>query len=123
MGYELIGPQREFRFNMTGWPSVLQMAESHGWMPLGTKRPQEPFGDSRWGGSYYTNDGQIVTPEDAAALGDALTRALPDLQQEPTALQGDVVDEDPDEVHAWRGNRQRVADFIAFCREGGFEIS
>src|SRR5438034_397715 len=63
------------------WPKLLRLARAHGWTPRGATQPAEEsryFPGGRWdGNNYTTNDGQIVSAEDAAALADALEAALP----------------------------------------------
>jgi hypothetical protein len=85
--------------------------------------------------SYLSNEGKRVAAEDAAALAEALERALPDLPahdalidktvQHPQ-LPGDrfvMVGTAVNPFEWFSGDkRQTVKDFIAFCRQGGFEI-
>jgi hypothetical protein len=67
-------------FRVGTWGSLLRMAYSYGWEPAGTQ-PGPVYGDSDrlWDGDYFTNSGQVLTNEDAAALADALERALLDI--------------------------------------------
>jgi len=62
-------------FNIHAWPLLLKLAMTYGWQPLGT----ELSGESNWDGTYFSNDLQIVTAEDAAALANALETALDDI--------------------------------------------
>jgi hypothetical protein len=118
------------------WPKLLRLAQAHGWKPLGTSQPDEElvhFPNHRWDRSNYTtNDGQIVSAEDAQALSNALEAALrqipehdalakfrtadggiPILPQAPSAS-----DED------WFSGETKapLVEFIAFCRHGSFRI-
>jgi len=68
MGYDLLNAQDEdYRFDLIAWPKVLHLARQGGWKPTGTLSSAysgtEP---DDWGGCYTSNDGQWVTPEDAA---------------------------------------------------------
>lgn len=69
------------RFNIFQWPRLLDLARSYGWQPLRTqctkKYAEENPND--WNGSYSSNDGQLVTAEDALALAEALEKALDDI--------------------------------------------
>lgn len=78
MGYDLSNVNNEelnFGFNSLSWRSVLQIAQRYGWKPAGTVDQDEP----EWDSTYFSNDGQTVTTEDATALADALERALDDI--------------------------------------------
>jgi hypothetical protein len=80
-----------------------------------------------------TNDYQLVTAADAAALADALERALPDIPNE-SAWSGppggirvlpDGTTEDlpePNALQYWAGNKAYLQEFIAYCRAGAFAI-
>ena len=90
-----------------------------------------------WRGGYFSNDYQWVTEEDAAALADALERALatlaasssggstlprlPILEERLTPAGMVVNDDDPLDWFSG-GGQQRLHEFIAYCRAGGFAI-
>lgn len=107
-----------FDLNLGAWAEVRSLARRHGWEPLGTVTPTEKDADglsippdSEAGAremDYTTNGAQRVLARDAAALADALERALK------------TGDPSKEEELEW------VADFlpafIAFCRKGGFWI-
>src|SRR5439155_9949269 len=57
------------------WPKLLRLAQAYGWRPRGTTLPEDS--DGSWDRNYTSNDGQVVSSEDAAALADALEAALP----------------------------------------------
>jgi hypothetical protein len=97
---------------------------------LGLSFPSDPVL-----GLYFCNDGNRVTAEDAAALADALERALPDLPQHdalghksfehPSEPGVRLIRSDtPVNPFEWFSgkNKKRVEEFIAYCRKGGFEI-
>ena len=84
--------------------------------------------------TYFCNSGYRVTAEDAQALAEALEQALPDVPDhdamedktfEHPAMPGVrlVNLTTPINPYEWFGGKKDLLqDFIAFCREGGFEI-
>ena len=112
MSIELIqGEEGYLRFagdETTTYRELLDLAQKHGWEPLGTigARSLHEDGsyseeDPDWDGNYVTNDWQSVTKEDAGNLAEGLEKAGP---------QGDRYKE---------CFRKKL---IAFCREGAFHI-
>jgi hypothetical protein len=106
MGFDFTSRQGEaFRFSVWEWRATLELARDFGWLPKGTLAPDDydpdddggfstkdvvtgqrvDFdvpGDGRrgaWSGTYSTNDGQVVTDEDAASMADAIERALTEI--------------------------------------------
>lgn len=78
MGYDLSNDNGDyFRFNIHGWRPILTLAKKYGWVPAQTVKRV----NKSWSGSYYSNDGQKVTAKDAAAIADALEKALPYLSE------------------------------------------
>src|SRR3982750_4234464 len=69
------------------WPIVRKLAQDFGWQPSGTQPPEgwdaelEAIGE--WDGRYSSNDGSLVTTEDALALAAALELALASDDFEP----------------------------------------
>ena len=139
MGMDLVNEFRDFHFSLYGWENVLALAEMYGWRPAGTLPPQpeavgEPAG--AWNGNYFLNDGQTVTAEDAGNLADALERALADIPNH------DAAGHKTTKVKTWTGvvqtvlpgakisplealsgpHKSSVREFIAFCRQGSFEV-
>jgi hypothetical protein len=84
--------------------------------------------------SYFYNSGFRVTAEDSRALADALERALPDVPEHDALAGKAFVHPDlpgvrlvdattPVNPYEWFGGKKELLrDFIAFCRQGGFEI-
>jgi hypothetical protein len=68
-------------FSIDSWPRLLDLARLYGWKPMGTQNELwlQEENDEDWDGDYCTNDGQIVLSEDAAALADALEKAVVDI--------------------------------------------
>jgi hypothetical protein len=136
MGVDLTGCETEeiLSINWHGWRTLLTIGEEFGWTPRGTSDPY-PF--EEWGdpgryfvptpdrhmhdGSYFSNDGWWVDPEDAASLWAALEAALEaeDYTDKPVASEtlnphGSSCEED---LRTW------VQRSIAFYRESqGFRI-
>lgn len=88
MGYDLTNEQGNYyRFNISGWSPVLSLGRKYGWEPAGTviystrsrrkigERPKAKI-DKTWSGTYFSNDGQTVTRQDALNLANALSNAL-----------------------------------------------
>jgi hypothetical protein len=85
-------------------------------------------------GSYFYNCGFRVTAEDARALAEALERALPDVPDHDALAGKTFTHPDlpgvrlvnattPVNPYEWfSGKKGLLQDFIAFCRQGGFEI-
>lgn len=165
MGYDLVGEGgRYYRFNVRAWPYTFDLAVAFGWKPAGTK-PQvlvnaetgevideeaddAPFSldvptklvmdleDKSWDGSnYFSNDGQLVTSEDAAALAAALERALQAYRDADLPNGGHGTPSLVARLFGRRNSRQDNAlrqmneqfasdlkEFIDFCLQGEFAI-
>lgn len=137
---DLRGEGGFFRWSTIAWDKVLDLADAHGWERAGTLAPVcvdefgRPFRIAGWDGSYDTNDGQVVLAEDAAALACALESALddiPDFECGEKLVEmnlGSVLTmemDNPDLTPAafFSGpDKERLAEFILFCRAGAFEI-
>jgi hypothetical protein len=136
MGYELVSDSgAETGFNLFSWAIARRLAEDFGWQPRGTLPPEgwdaevEKIGE--WDGRYTSNDGQFVTAEDALALGASLEAALASDVFETRIRSlyagavaqirsGGVSVADPEsDAPAWRSS---FAEFVHFCRQGGFRI-
>ena len=88
MGFDLMGKKGSFSTNIAGWGYLFNLAFENGWAPEGTKTPGtiqmiNPYGDGpypeildNWCGSYFSNDFQVVTEEDATNMANALERSL-----------------------------------------------
>lgn len=86
MGYELRGKGDTVSLNIAGWEFIVDVAKAYGWIPMGTQ-PTDltypngmPLGAQEdWRGSYFYNEWQIITEQDASNIADALQRALQDI--------------------------------------------
>jgi hypothetical protein len=104
--------------NWPGWTYIMTLALAHGWKPLGTRLSDDYGIDPDWDGGYGSNDGQVVTAEDADALATALERALACHPCDDVCVHG----EPRDEVICFREGRAWLRQMIAFFRQGGFAI-
>jgi hypothetical protein len=157
MSYELVNQSLEVCqiFSRQSWAKALELARLCGWHPTGTQPP--PLLDfyqlqAEWNGTYMTNDGQVVSAEDALSLAAALHKSLgniPDanlpsdwtskfwledplpewLSPEEKAiieecLQDGMLDiMGTDPFEFFAGHEKRyLIEFIKFCRLGSFEI-
>jgi hypothetical protein len=87
MSFELVSQPTDLcrTFSRQFWAKALELAQSYGWKPLGTRPPLNiDFYElcAEWDGRYLTNDGQTVKAEDARSLAAALERSLDDIPDE-----------------------------------------
>jgi hypothetical protein len=87
MSYELISRSTVLcrTFSRQFWAKALELAQSYGWQPRGTRPPSHlDFSElgAEWDGRYLTNDGQTVNAEDALSLAASLQRSLDDISDE-----------------------------------------
>lgn len=74
MGVDLLGTSGQKRLDFGTWADVQILAVAHGWTPAGTEGSWEQDRRPR-GYDYNSNNGQWVTPVDAASMAAALRRA------------------------------------------------
>jgi hypothetical protein len=156
MGVDLSGAGGCEWLSWTVWGNLLNLAREYGWEPAGTEPPsvtvKNPDGSidhemsaiyswsyGGWDGTYFTNNCQLVTDEDAASIAEALEQALGDIPDEGTVETVRVINLDPSldagskdpdhdapvrSVEKFGGShgKQLVKDFIVYCRAGGFAI-
>ncbi len=142
MSLDLVNERGSTRFTVYVWDQTLALARMYGWRPAGTRPPKDWPEESEgraWSGSYVLNGGQTVAREDASHLADALERALDDIPDHyaawPKAVEGKdggpLIPVNPaasrlervQPLEALSGeNKAALAEFIAFCRQGAFEI-
>ena len=138
MGMDLEGPGRYFRWNNRAWYDLLELATEFGWVPMGTGPPRGTL-KAQWRHRlYYGNDGQRVYARDAAALADALERALAATQTRGPRRRTYRDAKSSDYAEAMvTGSRKRkrvpvhdlptsdsdsIRKFIRFCRAGSFRV-
>ena len=138
MGMDLAGPGRDFYWTNRSWCDLLELAKDFGWVPMGTGPPRGTL-KAEWGrGLYYGNDGQRVYARDAAALADALERALAATSKRNPRPRRYRAAQSHDDIEALlTGGRKRdrvpvrdlcaedprsIRKFIRFCRAGSFRL-
>ena len=158
MSYELVNPSIALcrKFSRPFWAKALELARLYGWQPLGTGPvPGLDFSKlgADWQGIYMTNDGQVVSAEDACALAAALERSLTDIPDARLEMDWDFSLCLEDDLPEWLSPVERalvegelqeglldimgthplaffagdekshLIQFIRFCRLGSFEIA
>ena len=157
MGMDLVNRHDDYIwFRHMVWARMLYLADDHGWQPAGTVSPYEHndpnskyYIPEPWYGGYASNDGQMVTSNDAYAFADALERAcerIPDerilsgehvkVENLPASINDPVVnllvrigcvDTVPREFlnvyEFFSGDgKTAIKELIAFCRQGEFYL-
>jgi len=118
MVMDIWGAGGELHFSSQGWAKLLELAHSHGWEPAGTLEPTWPYDEpppedlKPWDGTYFSNDYQKVTAEDASHLAEALEKALQEIPEEdaPGTLELTL---DPSEIP---GHQQAIASSLAITQ-------
>jgi hypothetical protein len=134
---------------------ALELARFYGWMPMGTQPPSTysfHILDAEWSGMYLTNDGQIVSAEDACSLARALEKSLDDIPddnfnmnwnprfwvegdlpewlspQEKELVEDGLDEHSPDcaKQHPFEffagDEKHHLVHFLRFCRLGSFMV-
>jgi hypothetical protein len=128
-------PAKTLRLSVEAWYGLLELAETHGWNPVGTGLP--PWWSSsgngsngfnlaaqdNWNGDYVTGEGGLVMLEDALNLADALERAFWEFEPQFSRVLTEIL---PDFL---RPRQDRflpgigaIALTAEFCRSGAFWI-
>jgi hypothetical protein len=112
MSYELVHQTTltSRTFSRQFWAKALELAQSYGWKPLGTRPPAhldfyELFAE--WDGRYLTNDGQTVKAEDAHSLAAALERSLDDISNENAPNDWNSLVQFEDDLPEWLSPEER----------------
>jgi len=138
MGYSICGADedKDQSLNICSWRALLILAYSFGWKPKGTvfycwqvnktgekihplyvdenRKDGGWVKDGDWSGTYFTNDWQEITAEDAHNLAKALKRALliiPDEGVNAPELPQGCRESSDDEIHALLDNREYLISF------------
>ena len=149
MGYDLSNVNgKYFRWNMWGWAEVVNLALAYGWQPKGTELEyNDEYYETyqQWekvsqdlDGSYFGNNGQRVTKEDAQAFGEALESSLDDLPDEDVKDRSNSTIDDAfmeERAKVWnqekatliegfsgKENKDYLKEFITFLNEDAFYI-
>ena len=117
MSFEFQGVGGYFVFRQHSWPEVTDLARDYGWTPSACYElmPDGKHIDLNRPYGYWSNEGQVILPDDAAALAEALEKALADSAIRPRARKLAQRIEDV-------GGRTKLSDFVAYCRKGAFQI-
>ena len=106
MSYELVSRSTVLcrTFSRQFWAKALELAQSYGWQPRGTRPPSHlDFHEleAEWDGRYLTNDGQTVSAEDALSLAASLQRSLDDISDENLPLDWGSILQLEDDLPEW----------------------
>ena len=106
MSYELVSRSTVLcrTFSRQFWAKALELAQSYGWQPRGTRPPSHlDFHEleAEWDGRYLTNDGQTVGAEDALSLAASLQRSLDDISDENLPLDWGSILQLEDDLPEW----------------------
>jgi hypothetical protein len=137
VGFDLTSESGEtYQMRSGGWSLILSIADAYQWAKQGSL-PPEGVVPSDWDGTYASNDGQRVTPEDARAFADALERMLADpgrvarVREVAILLEAEVremakrdygIDLPPDNHDEYPIDEASLGALVRFCRQGGFRI-
>ncbi len=143
MGYCISGRDESLdqRFNIWGWRSLFTLALYFGWEPQGTVskiwknnktgelvghqdydpdkcKDGEWVNDDDWDGSYFYNDWQEITADDAQNLAEALEKALEYMSDNKT-------DKTEEALNNWSGleAQEVVKDCINLFKSGSCVIT
>jgi|SRR5215213_11985611 hypothetical protein len=113
MSYELISQSTILcrTFSRQFWAKALELAQSYGWKPMGTRPPSHldfyQLG-AKWDGRYLTNDGQTVRAEDALLLATALERSLDDIPDDSPPMDWGSTFQSEDDLPEWLSPEERA---------------
>ena len=143
------------KFSREFLDKALALARLYGWRPMGTHPPvglKLYLLNAEWDGAYLTNDGQVVSAEDARSLACALEKSLDDIPDDGMTMdwnprlwleddlpewlspdEKDLIEDGLDEhspdcakLHPFQffaGDEKRhLIHFIRFCRLGSFIV-
>lgn len=131
MGMSLSGKGGYFSWTHIEWANILGIAYENGWKPMGTRGFNLYSGssipDEEWSGTYFSNDHQRVTAEDASNIADALESFLrtlsPDESQDDLYSFNSLVVEGNPKIFFGEYLKTKIEKFIDFCRAGCFRVS
>jgi hypothetical protein len=112
MSYELVSQSTVLcrTFSRQFWSKALELAQLHGWQPMGTRPPLHvdlyELG-AEWDGRYFTNDGQTVKTEDALALAVALEQSLDDIPSGNHPMDWDSMFQPENDLPEWLSPEER----------------
>jgi len=126
-------PDRMVCLTSRAWHSILEIAEQHGWLPIGAAQPEWLWGSGNWllldeeqdqfPNQISYGDGRLVLLDDALNLADALERAF--LAFEPERIRS-YTDLTLSGVFGPARNGKpgigTILEVAAFCQSGAFWI-
>lgn len=128
-------PNRTLSMTNPTWYRILEVAEEHGWSPMGTMMPEwwletefaqfgygldDPYG---WQGSYTEEDERLVMLEDALNFAEALEQAY--LKYEPEYIYDWAEFFLPNWLYAPRCKKLAIGvleEIVQFTQMGAFSI-
>lgn len=136
MGMDLRGPSGQLHLTVHQWREILMVARRFGWEPRGTVPPVMPGWPADERGGYLSNDLNLVEEEDAAAIAEALDRALT-MTVDVAAMIGKLFGLETHPITDTAELRklayeccrfrfstlERLEEFIRYCRSGSFCIA
>lgn len=93
------------------WQMLLHLAKVGGWQPEST---------DGFDAAYLQPEGQKVSAADASCIADALERVLDDIPDFVIPLGKKI---HVFEYFSGERNKDRIVEFIKFCRRGAFRIT
>ncbi len=137
LSYRLVNqnnPEKTLGINRQTWYGILDLAEEHGWNPMGTVQPEwqaeagdfyDPWAYERQpglNGSYTEDPVSLVLFEDALNFADALENAFSVYEPEWTWLY--CFEDNPFTLPArqFKPSIGAISLVMDFCREGTFYI-
>jgi hypothetical protein len=128
-------PSQVLIISTRAWYNLLQLAEKHGWCPMGTILPDWLMGMGLGkngsdfdgigydGGTYTPQTSRLVNLDDALNLADALERIFLTLEPTPVYPQGIVLQADWEEpLDQSLPGVGVLVTLTEFCRQGAFHI-
>lgn len=111
-------------FSNSGWAFLLNFAMAYGWHPAGTIGPP---GKADWDGNYDAPEGQTISPSDARALADAVSKGLaaPDRAEKSHLITDALARATSAAVREFTFSPESMArweDFLEIARNGQFII-
>ncbi len=108
MSYDLLNPSTRIsrKFTRQFWAKTLELAQLYGWRCMGTCPPSEAL-EADWLGGYLTNDGQMLTVQDASSLADALEKSLDDIPDVKTPIDWNAELQTEDDLPEWLSPEER----------------
>jgi hypothetical protein len=132
MTLDLRRDKEDISISLPTWARAYALAIEGGWEPLGTLPSKYLSEEDKktWEGNYDSNDGQVITDEDARSMASALETMLGSLgepvaesERQPGSAQFLArVDDEPADYFKTENKRRVLQALIEFLRGGRAEI-